>query len=82
MENMPSNRTQLEQLVTIFFRNRGEVLQGKKWEATDDWTDEDTKMLPKVILEQVEQFMLSEDSTGVVDEKAEEEEDEEGEAKN
>jgi hypothetical protein len=83
MESMPSNRAQLEQLVTIFFRNRGEVLQGKKWEATDDWTEEDTKMLPKVIIQQVENFMVNEDSTGGTDgENSGEENEKEEEAKN
>lgn len=80
MESMPSNRSQLEQLVTVFFRNRGEVLQGKKWEPTDDWTGEDTKMLPKMVLDQVEEFMVAEETTGVV--KDEDEEPGEEEAKN
>jgi len=77
MENMPSNRGQLEMLITAFFRNRGEVLQGKKWEATDEWTDEDTRMLPKLIIEQVETFMAMEESAGVVEEERQEEGEEE-----
>lgn len=83
MESMPSSRSQLEQLVTIFFKNRGEVLQGKKWEATTDWTDEDTKMLPKDILDQVEEFMVAEES-GLIEETKDEldESSEEEEAKN
>lgn len=80
MESMPSNRSQLEQLVTIFFRNRGEVLVGKKWEPTDDWSDDDTKMLTKPILDQVEIFMVAEESGSAVD-KGDEEPDED-EAKN
>lgn len=83
MESMPSSRSQLEQLVTIFFRNRGEILQGKKWEPTTDWDDEDTKMLPKPILDQVEAFMTAEEA-GLIEEIGEnlEEESEEEEAKN
>lgn len=76
MESMPSNRSQTEQLVTMFFKNRGEVLQGKKWEPTSDWTDEDTKMLPKLIIELVEAFMMMEE---VGDQKEEEKEAEDGE---
>jgi hypothetical protein len=76
MESMPSNRSQTEQLVTIFFRNRGEVLQGKKWEPTSDWTDEDTKMLPKLTIELVEAFMMMEE---VGDQKEEEKQAEDGE---
>lgn len=82
-ESMPPARAELEQLVTAFFRNRGEVLQGKKWESTDEWTEEDTRMLPKSILQKVEEFMAKEE-TGAVDkeEKDEEEEGQEEEAKN
>ena len=81
MENMPSSRGQLEQLVTVFFKNRGEVLQGKKWESTDDWSDSDTRMLTSVILEKVEAFMLAEE-TASAPQKDEDEEPEEEEAKN
>ena len=61
MASLPSPREQFGELITLFFRNRGEVLQGKKWAATDDWSMEDTQMLPKVLLDEVEAFMASED---------------------
>lgn len=79
MENMPSNRSQMESLVTVFFRNRGEVLQGKKWEATTEWTEDDTRMLPKSILELVEAFMVMEETVSQGDEQKEEEDEEESE---
>lgn len=77
MASLPSPREQFGELITIFFRNRGEVLQGKKWTPTDDWSMEDTKMLPKELLDQVETFMAAEDK-GVEEAAGEEEE----EAKN
>ena len=61
MRALPSGREQFEKLVTIFFQNRGEVLVGKKWEATKDWTEEDTRMLTKQILSEVEAFMVAEE---------------------
>lgn len=77
MASLPSPREQLGELVTIFFKNRGEVLQGKKWTATEDWSMKDTQMLTKQLLEKVESFMVEEDK-GV-----QESSDEEGqEAKN
>lgn len=63
MSTMPSGRQQFEELVTLFFRNRGEVLQGKKWEPTTDWSTEDTKKLPATILKLVEKYMVEEDET-------------------
>jgi len=63
MSNMPSAREQLGELITAFFRNRGEILQGKKWSPTEDWTLEDTQKLPKDWLEQVEAFMAMEDKS-------------------
>jgi hypothetical protein len=77
MASLPSPREQFGELITIFFKNRGEVLQGKKWTPTDDWSMEDTKMLPKELLDQAEAFMVAEDKS-VEDAVAEEEE----EAKN
>ena len=62
--------------MTIFFRNRGEVLDGKKWTATKDWSKEDTQKLPSMMMEQVEAFMQKEE--GVEDAMEAEEEDEEG----
>jgi thioesterase domain-containing protein len=61
MALMPSGREQFEELVTLFFRNRGQVKVDKKWEATDEWSDEDTRMLPKAMLALIEEFMASED---------------------
>jgi hypothetical protein len=61
MTLLPSNKDQLESLVTMFFRNRGEVLIGKKWSPCDDWTKEDTGKLPKAMLDAVEKFMMQED---------------------
>ena len=72
----PSSQDQTEELVTIFFRNRGEVLDGKKWTATKDWSKEDTQKLPSMMMEQVEAFMQKEE--GTEDAMEEEEEDEEG----
>lgn len=63
MASLPSPREQFGELITLFFRNRGEVLQGKKWTATDDWSMEDTQMLPKALLEKIEAFMASEDKS-------------------
>lgn len=61
MALMPSGREQFEELVTLFFRNRGQVKVDKKWEPTDEWSDEDTRMLPKAMLSLIEEFMASED---------------------
>lgn len=75
MSSLPSPREQFGELITLFFRNRGEVLQGKKWAATDDWSIEDTQMLPKALLDQIEAFMASEDKSadgGSVEEPEEE----------
>lgn len=74
MASLPSPREQFGELITIFFKNRGEVLQGKKWTPTDDWSMEDTKMLPKELLDQVEAFMAAEDKG--VEEAAEQQEEE------
>lgn len=80
MEAMPSGRDDLCELVTVFFKNRGEVLQGKKWVKTDEWDKEDTEKLPKHFLEQVEAFMASEDDAVANDN--DEEQEEEEQAKN
>lgn len=77
MSSMPAAREQFGELITIFFRNRGEILSGKKWAATDDWTIEDTQKLPQVWLEQVEAFMAAEDR-GQESDKEQESEEEEG----
>lgn len=77
MASLPSPREQFGELITIFFKNRGEVLQGKKWTPTDDWSMEDTKMLTKELLDQAEAFMAAEDKS--IEDIAEQEE---GEAKN
>lgn len=65
MQAVPSPQEQTEDLVTIFFRNRGEVLQGKKWVATDDWSKEDTSKLPKILIDKIELFMAEEDETSI-----------------
>lgn len=70
MDLMPSGKDQFEELVTIFFRNRGQVLDGKKWIDTSDWENEDTGKLPKNLLEKVESFMKAEDSDGEEEEEA------------
>lgn len=67
MQSMPSQREQIEQLVTVFFRNRGEVMQGKKWGPTEDWSEDDTRKLPKNLLDMVETFMSEEDASIVSD---------------
>lgn len=64
MELIPSGRDQFEELVTLFFRNRGEVNTGKKWESTEDWTKEDTNKLPKDYLDKLEAFMAAEENAG------------------
>jgi NTP pyrophosphatase (non-canonical NTP hydrolase) len=73
MELAPSNREQFEELVTLFFKNRGEVLEGKKWTSTSDWSKEDTQMLPSNILSSIEAFIAEEEGYG--EESSEEEED-------
>lgn len=73
MEMAPSNREQFEELVTLFFKNRGEVMEGKKWISTSDWSDEDTRKLPSSILSSIESFMAEEE--GYDDQPAEEDED-------
>lgn len=73
MSSMPSAREQFGELITIFFRNRGEILSGKKWTATEDWSMEDTQKLPKDMLDQIEAFMAMEDR-GQIEQADEEEE--------
>ena len=73
MELAPSNREQFEELVTLFFKNRGEVMEGKKWISTSDWSDEDTQKLPATVLTAIEQFMADEEING--EETVEEDED-------
>lgn len=75
MAMAPSNKDQFEELATLFFKNRGQVLNGKKWMDTTDWTVEDTKKLPQVFFAAIENFMASEDSnTESIIEKDEQEE--------
>jgi hypothetical protein len=74
MMSLPSNQAQLESLMTMFFRNRGEVLVGKKWTACEDWTKEDTGKLPKSMLDATEQFMVKEDTSSDSGEGEEEDE--------
>lgn len=79
MDGMPSARDQFEQIVTLFFQNRGEVLISKKWQPTSDWTTEDTRMLPAALLSQVEAFMLKEDVSLDMEDEQDEDIVEEGE---
>jgi hypothetical protein len=62
MNLAPSNREQFEDLVTMFFRNRGEVFDGKKWRSTDEWEKCDTHKLTQFLLQAVENFMAQEDT--------------------
>jgi hypothetical protein len=73
MSLVPSGREQFEELVTMFFRNRGEVFDGKKWRSTDEWEKDDTNKLPQDLLQEVEGFMAQEDSALQGDEAEEEE---------
>lgn len=59
----PSTREQLQELVTLFFKNRGEVFTGKKWEVTTEWGIDDTQKLPQLLLGEVEAFMAKEDNS-------------------
>lgn len=61
MNLAPSGKEQFQELVTMFFRNRGEVFDGKKWRATEDWDIADTNKLPQALLQLVEGFMTQED---------------------
>lgn len=69
----PSGKEQFQELATMFFRNRGEVFDGKKWRPTDDWEVGDTNKLPQALLQLIETFMAKED--GAVNEEKEEDED-------
>lgn len=72
MDVLPSGREQFEGLVTLFFRNRGEVNIGKKWESTEDWSKEDTNKLPQAFLQQIEAFMAVEEGRAEEEEAMEE----------
>jgi hypothetical protein len=73
MTCMPSYREQFEQLATVFLRNRGEVLSGKKWVATEDWEKADTAKLTKDMMQNLEFFMAKEDSSQLDNDDAEDE---------
>jgi hypothetical protein len=73
MDSAPSGREQFEELVTMFFRNRGEVNTGKKWCPTDEWTREDTNKLPQALLQKIEAFMGAEDGLMQGDDEGDEE---------
>jgi hypothetical protein len=75
MAASPSSKDQLEELVTLFFKNRGEVMEGKKWTSTEDWSKEDTQKLPAVMIGQVEKFMGEEEGAAAKAEESEEEDD-------
>lgn len=74
MSLAPSNKEQFEELVTMFFRNRGEVLDGKKWLPTKDWDRDDTNKLPQILLQAIEAFMAKEDKAINGEDEQEEEE--------
>ncbi len=61
MAHSLTNKDQTEELVTMFMKNRGEVLEGKKWQSTSEWTVDDTKKLPIPLMQRIEQFMRDED---------------------
>lgn len=69
---LPSGKEQFEELVTLFFRNRGEVNIDKKWESTEDWSKEDTNKLPQAFLQQIEAFMAAEEGRAEEEEAMEE----------
>lgn len=73
MALMPSNREQFEDLTTLFFRNRGEVFDGKKWRSTEDWDRNDTNKLPQFLVQEVENFMTEEDAAIKGDDEGDEE---------
>lgn len=73
MDAAPSSKEQFEELVTMFFRNRGEVNTGKKWSPTDEWTKEDTNKLPQLLLQKIEAFMSAEDGFVQGDDEGDEE---------
>ena len=77
MACMPSYREQFEQLATVFLRNRGEVLNGKKWIATEDWETADTAKLTKDMMQNLEFFMAKEDNSQIEDDAAEDQGEEE-----
>lgn len=64
--SLPSQQAQLNELVTKFFQNRGEVHSNGQWQATGDWSPEDTGKLTSVMLEAVELFMANEDKGTVI----------------
>jgi hypothetical protein len=73
MACMPSYREQFEQLATVFLRNRGEVLSGKKWLATEDWEKGDTAKLTMEMMQNLELFMAKEDNSQIDNEPTEDE---------
>jgi hypothetical protein len=77
MACMPSYREQFEQLATVFLRNRGEVLIGKKWTTTEDWEKADTAKLTKDMMQNLEFFMAKEDNGQVEGEEVEDQGEEE-----
>jgi hypothetical protein len=82
MSSMPSAKSQFGELATIFFRNRGEILSGKKWAPTEDWDMEDTEKLPKTWIDEVEAFMALEDQGQEPRAEQEQSEEDGGAAKN
>jgi hypothetical protein len=47
-------------LDTLFVRSRGEILRSKKWQALDDWDQDDTLRMPNKLRLQVLEFIGNE----------------------
>lgn len=47
-------------LVTLFIRSRGEILRQKKWQALEDWQQDDTLRMPNKLRLQVVEFINNE----------------------
>jgi hypothetical protein len=68
-----TNKERSEEMVTLFMKNRGEVLEGKKWQPTDQWTVDDTCKLPTALMRKIEEFMKEEDDRPSVEQDDEDE---------
>lgn len=45
------------EMVTLFLRFRGELMQGDNWQTVDDWTREDTLSIPSKVLNDIFEFI-------------------------
>lgn len=58
---MAPNRTKVEdELVTIAIQSRAEIKVDGAWQRVDDWSEEDTKMLPSKFKAQISEFIRRE----------------------